>query len=224
MLYYDELYRECERLKNENEILKVELSKFTDSCSEPVAVSPSVAEHTTVNQYSSSKAKIDLFKRLFVGRSDVFAKRWYSKMTEKSGYQPVCGNEWDDDLCDKRKYQCANCPNRKLMPLSDEAIYHHLAGKDIYARDVIGIYPLFPDDTCMLCCVDFDDYGFQEAVRAYYAVCEEHSIPSYIERSRSGIGAHIWIFFSSPIDAKTARAFVSAILTVPLCWFIPRAL
>lgn len=73
---------------------------------------------------------------MFCGREDVFARRWYSKTTEKSGYQPVCENEWADGLCDKRKYKCSACLNRKLSPITDEDIYKHLEGKDYYARDV----------------------------------------------------------------------------------------
>ena len=83
---------------------------------------------------------------MFCGREDVFARRWYSKTTEKSGYQPVCENEWADGLCDKRKYKCSVCPNRKLSPLTDKDIYKHLEGKDYYGKDVIGIYPMLVDD------------------------------------------------------------------------------
>ena len=102
----------------------------------------SAIETAAVNKYSSSKERIELFRSLFKGREDVFARRWQSTTSGKSGYQPVCENEWAEDLCDKRKYKCANCPNRMLKPLTDEDVYKHLEGKDGLARDVIGIYPI----------------------------------------------------------------------------------
>ena len=215
MLSYNELLNENKRLKEENESLKVKLSKYE----KPMVIttkefsSEATSADNTVNKYSSADKKIEFFKSLFSGRTDVFARRRYSVTTEKSGYQPVCSNEWADNLCDKKKYKCNNCPNRELLPLTEKDIFNHLAGKDKYCRDVIGIYPMLIDDTCLFCCVDFDDDGYKEAVKAFYFVCIEYDIPAYIEKSRSGNGAHIWIFFSTPILAKSARSFVSGILT-----------
>ena len=91
--------------------------------------------------------KVDLFQSLFKGCEDVFAKRWYSNTTKKSGYQPVCEREWSREFCDKRKYKCSECPNRKFAPLSYEHIFNHLAGKDAYGRDVVGLYPMLNDNT-----------------------------------------------------------------------------
>ena len=135
-----------------------------------------------------------------------------SKTTGKSGYLPVCENEWADGICDKNAFKCSVCPNRKLLPLSDKAIYNHLAGKDEYGRDVIGIYPMLPDDTCRFLCADFDEAEFEKDVAAYRSVCEEFHLPVAVERSRSGKGAHIWIFFDKPIPAATARQFGFALL------------
>lgn len=166
-----------------------------------------------MNKYSSSTEKISLFRSLFCGREDVFARRWYSKTTEKSGYQPVCENEWADGLCDKRKYKCSACPNRKPMPLTDEDIFKHLSGKDEFGRDVIGIYPMLKDETCNFLCVDFDEDDYQNAVLAYCNTCKKYDIPVSIERSRSGNGAHIWMFFDAPVSAVIARKLGSGLLT-----------
>ncbi|MCQ2479351.1 MAG: DEAD/DEAH box helicase family protein [Clostridia bacterium] len=218
MLLYSELLDAYEKLKKENAELKAEIARLSgtvvseNSC-EGEVVCP---QNAAVDKFSSSQEKINLFRSLFVGREDVFAKRWHSKTTGKSGYQPVCGNEWDEILCDKRKYKCSTCPNRKLLPLSDKDIFNHLAGKDEYGRDIVGIYPMLSDETCNFCCTDFDDEGYEEAAKAFYSVCAEYDIPAYIERSRSGSGAHIWIFFSSPVKAKTARQFVSSVLTAAM--------
>ena len=80
--------------------------------------------------------KVALFQSLFQGRDDVFAKRWYSSTTQKSGYQPVCTREWNREFCDKRKYKCADCPNRQFAPLAYNDFFNHLAGKDAWGRDV----------------------------------------------------------------------------------------
>ena len=136
-----------------------------------------------------------------------------SKTTGKGGYQPVCENEWADGICDKNAFKCSVCPNRKLLPLSDKAIYNHLAGKDEYGRDVIGIYPMLPDDTCRFLCADFDEAEFEKDVSAYRSVCEEFHLPVAVERSRSGKGAHTWIFFEAAVPAEMAQKMGTIILT-----------
>ena len=83
--------------------------------------------------------KVALFQSLFQGREDVFARRWYSSTTQKSGYQPVCTREWNREFCDKRKFKCADCPNRQFAPLTYNDVFNHLAGKDVWGRDVIGL-------------------------------------------------------------------------------------
>ena len=161
--------------------------------------------------------KVALFQSLFQGRDDVFAKRWYSSTTQKSGYQPVCTREWNREFCDKRKYKCADCPNRQFAPLAYNDFFNHLAGKDALGRDVIGLYPIRKDNTCSFLCTDFDDksceHGYKNDVLAFVNVCKTWNIPYYIERSRSGNGAHVWIFFDTPVTAFKARKLGNAILT-----------
>ena len=150
MLPYEELLKKynlalqtIDSLRAENKHLKSNLGIV-----ETTASATTTNNRSAINKYSSVNTKIRLFRKLFSGREDVFARRWYSKTTGKSGYQPVCENEWVEGICDKKAYKCSVCPNRKLLPLSDRAVYNHLAGKDEYGRDVIGIYPMLPDDTC----------------------------------------------------------------------------
>ena len=182
-----------------------------------------LGENNTINISQSSiqklsvQQKIELFRSLFKGREDVFARRWYSTATGKAGYQPVCINEWNTQLCNKKKQKCSECPNRKFSFLSYDDYYKHLSGKDEYGRDVIGIYPILKDNTCYFLCVDFDDKNcekdYKRDVLAFVNVCEDWKIPFSIERSRSGNGAHVWIFLETPIVAVKVRRLGNAIMT-----------
>lgn len=220
MLSYDDLMRErdellkrVEQLSEENRQLRLQLADNKQA---------SFATSTTVSQGNPSislslEEKITLFQSLFKGRTDVFARRWYSKTTNKSGYQPACINEWVSTLCDKKKTKCSDCPNRQFASLDYETIYKHLEGKDEYGRDVIGLYPVFEDNTCYFLCADFDDknseHDYQSDVQTFVAVCRDWGIEPSIERSRSGNGAHIWLFFAEAISCKQARKLGFSILT-----------
>lgn len=215
MLSYKELLKKynialqtIDSLRAENKKLKSKLGIV-----EANASATTTNDRSAINKYSSVDTKIRLFRKLFSGREDVFARRWSSKTTGKSGYQPVCENEWTEGICDKKAYKCSVCPNRKLLPLSDRAVYNHLSGKDEYGRDVIGIYPMLPDDTCRFLCADFDDAEFEKDVAAYRSVCDELNLSVSVERSRSGNGAHAWIFFEEEIPADMARKMGTIILT-----------
>lgn len=213
---YQILLEKYNLLRDENEKLKEEI-KHLHSLLMPSTVqileTSEPLQKGGINKYSSPEEKIALFRSLFKGREDVFARRWYSKTTDKSGYQPVCENEWDEKLCDKKMYKCSSCPNRKLVALTDKDIYKHLSGKDLYGRDVVGIYPMLQDETCCFLCADFDEENHRRDVIAFKSTCDELNVPAYIERSRSGNGAHVWIIFSEPVSACIARRLGSGILT-----------
>ena len=217
---YNKLLRQYEVLHKENEVLRSLLkihgieyeTRMKEDMNKPIYSLVSVPTITL-----SIDERIRLFQSLFKGREDVFARRWFSKTTGKSGYQPVCINEWKQGLCDKKKYRCAICPNRNFAPLTSQDMYRHLEGKDEYCCDVVGLYAIMQDNNCAFLCTDFDDknckYGYKEDVLAYVGVCREWLIPYAIERSRSGNGAHVWIFFEAPLPASKARRLGNAILT-----------
>ena len=213
---YQILLEKYNLLCEENDNLKEEIMHLRSILTPSVGQVSNVSEAPKgngINKRSSPEDKIALFRSLFKGREDVFARRWYSKTTDKSGYQPVCENEWDEKMCDKKMYKCSSCPNRKLVALTDKDIYKHLSGKDLYGRDVIGIYPMLQDETCCFLCADFDEENYRRDVIAFKSTCTELNVPAYIERSRSGNGAHVWIFFSEHVSVRTARRLGSGILT-----------
>ena len=201
-------YNELEKLRVENARLRSLLAKHGIVVEEPTS--------SVVSTLSLEK-KVALFRSLFQGREDVFARRWFSSSLGKSGYQPVCAREWNREYCDKKKYKCAECPNREFQTLGYNDIYRHLEGKDSNGRDVVGVYAILPDNSCRFLCCDFDDksceHGYQKDVLAYVNVCRDWGVPAYIERSRSGNGAHVWILFDEHIKAQTARRLGNAILT-----------
>ena len=156
----------------------------------------------------STAEKVDLFRRLFRGRTDVYPVRWEGKTSGKSGYAPACANEWRAGVCEKPRIKCGDCGNRLLIPLSDAVTYDHLAGKH-----TIGVYPLLEDDTCYFLAVDFDEAEWQDDAGAFAVSCEELGVPVALEVSRSGQGAHAWVFFTGKVSARDARRLGTAIIS-----------
>ena len=200
----EELRKELASLREENARLKG-LSGTHQNCSNACAPLSEISipqinplSHS-INNTSSTQEKIALFRSLFRGRDDVYPVRWQAK-DGRQGYSPACRHEWNKIYCEKPKIKCGQCKNRELLPVTDEVIYDHLAG-----RHTIGVYPILKDDTCWFLAADFDKEEWQENVAAFLETCREFNIPSAVERSRSGNGAHVWIFFSENISAALAR-------------------
>lgn len=156
----------------------------------------------------SKEEKLTLFGRLFRGRSDVFPVRWENSNSGKSGYSPVCLNDRKPGICRKPAIKCGDCSHRSFMALSDRILYEHLAGKR-----TIGVYPLMEDDTCHFLAVDFDEGDWREDAKAFCLSCEALKVPYALEISRSGQGAHVWIFFSGKVLARDARRLGVAIIS-----------
>ncbi len=150
--------------------------------------------HLSINE------KIVLFQNLFRGREDLHALHWSSADGKRSGYSPACANEWQRGTCEKPRIKCSECAHRQLMPMSADVIFNHLSG-----HLTAGVYPLLADNTCHFLVVDFDKSDWRVDVLAFAASCDAHNIPVSIEISRSGEGAHAWIFFTQPVAAREAR-------------------
>ncbi|MCL2716279.1 MAG: DEAD/DEAH box helicase family protein [Alphaproteobacteria bacterium] len=164
--------------------------------------------------YAPVAEKIALFRSLFRGREDVYARRFDNPRTGKSGYSPACANEWVSGKCARPKVKCARCGSRQFLPLTDEVVRQHLSGEDARGRPfVVGIYPLMVDEHCAFLAYDFDKSSWREDVAACLEVCRLSGLPAALERSRSGQGAHLWLFFEEPVSASLARRLGAALLT-----------
>ncbi|HEY4832684.1 MAG TPA: hypothetical protein VIH61_09030, partial [Waddliaceae bacterium] len=158
--------------------------------------------------------KISIFRSFFRGREEVYPRRFENRKTGKSGYAPVCSNEWVRGICAKPKIKCSECPHRAFLPVNDEVIRWHLSGQDNRGNDfVMGVYPMLLDETCFFLAADFDKANWQEDALAFFRTCQQMNLPAALERSRSGKGAHVWLFFETAIPAALARKLGAHILT-----------
>lgn len=205
---------DVQRTAIQNKIQKLKRGKESASINDPQGTYTNLHK---VTSDSSENEKISLFRSLFKGREDVFPRRFLSKTTGKSGYQPACRNEWIKGICLKPKIKCNDCNSRDFIPVSNDTIRNHLMGRDtksISNKDfTIGIYPLLKDETCWFLTVDFDEKSWIEDSKVYLEICRSFGVPAVLERSRSGNGGHIWIFFSEPISAGLVRKMGVFILT-----------
>ncbi len=186
----------------------------------------------TIKQEEITKEHAKFFYSMFKGRQDVYSKRG-SKPNPKTGktrYYTQCSNFWKDNICYRRygsKITCKNCEHQIYRPLLGGDVVNHLVGDKVDCSDVIGLYPMFEDKTCNFLVFDFDNHDDKsklddlvnvdnewiDEVNAMKEICENNGVPILLERSRSGKGAHIWMFFDEPILAKEARIFGTALLT-----------
>ncbi len=202
---------DAERLTLQRELEALEQSRRAD-CDE--FVRPADFSDAPVTNASSSAEKIALFRDLFAGRPDVFPQRWQNGRTGRSGYSPACRNEWVAGVCGKPKVKCGECAHQAFIAPDNAIIERHLRGGDGRDGDfVAGVYPLLRDETCRFLAADFDKAGWADDARAFLEVCHAKGISAGLERSRSGNGGHVWIFFREPVAARTARQLGAALIT-----------
>ena len=196
-----QLEAELEWLRQENRKLRKELEALQKrTVGETQSLSPVSPTPAQVGNRSGATAKIALFRNLFRGREDVYALHWES-LTGRTGYSPARTrprNKTADTEAD-------------LLPLTDQVIFDHLAGKQ-----TVGIYSLLKDETCWFLAVDFDKAGWQDDITAFRATCRDFDLTPAIERSRSGKGGHAWFFFQFPVPASLARKMGCALLTATM--------
>ncbi len=209
----DELTKAEARLKvleRELSETRVRIQVLRDQLAAPPArelyqITPPVS--AAVREMTSAE-KLALFGQLFRGREDVFARLWVNPKKQTKGYAPACANEWVRGVCEKPRVKCGECPNQAFLRFDERAILRHLQG-----RHVIGVYPLLPDETCWFLAADFDGEAWRDDVTAFWDACQSLGMPPAVERSRSGNGAHCWLFFAAPLAAATARKLGSYLIT-----------
>jgi len=222
MTFHDALRQdEASRIRAQLEALEIERLRLEarlreiESEQEP---SPPSSLAATVTNGSPAADKVAFFRKLFAGRTDVFPARWENPKSGRSGYAPACANEWVRGVCGKPQVRCGECPNQSFIPVTDEVIEAHLRGEDRVRHHgrgdfVAGVYPLLFDDTCRFLAVDFDDESWSSDALAFLASCRELGIPAALERSRSGSGGHVWLFFADAVPAFEARRLATMLLT-----------
>lgn len=223
----DSLRKLVRELQDENKKLKEQLKKadiafpeeniFEEKIEDYAEYDPDQGERI-ISQYITE----DMAKRyfsMFWGRTDVYAKRG-----RNGRYFPQCDNRWNDRLCPKQrgeKTSCDDCENTQWTKLTPKKIIDHLVGYKEDGSDVIGVYPLLSDGMCRFIVFDFDnhekgaettdfanvDEEWHKEVDALRMICEKNGITPLVERSRSGRGAHVWIFFKRPVSVSLARNF-----------------
>ncbi|WP_051970783.1 TOTE conflict system archaeo-eukaryotic primase domain-containing protein [Kitasatospora azatica] len=212
----DAALQEIAELTTENELLRAQIGMARGNA-EPDDVQPltdtapprrsdSLANNGLpyADADSSPQAKVSLFRTLFAGRTDVYATRWVSSKNGRTGWSPAEENPWDKNKPDAE---------RMFFPLTDQVVFRHLSRPEAGQRELhVGLYPMLPDDTTHLLACDFDDKDWKGDAAAYVEACTKAGVPTLAEISRSGAGAHVWIFFTAPVPAALARAMGMALL------------
>lgn len=222
---YNELTEHIKQLEAENQYLK----KLLDDAGIPYDKPDNNSEKdepsvVSIKEEPITKELVQFYYSMFKGRRDVYSLRSGkpNAKTGKHGYYTQCDNFWKAGLCGKKdgkNTKCQSCPNQKYKPLTGDVIYAHLTGVKEDCSDVVGLYPVWPDETCNYLIFDFDNHDessnsvkWQEEANALRAICADNDVPCLVERSRSGKGAHVWMFFEKAINIKKARLFGAALL------------
>jgi len=210
---YNQLLSENQELKKENIRLKKLLKENNILFDEDIEPNiPQINESAIlIKEGKQSPNKIEIFKSLFIGRTDVVAKQFKYKNENKVGYTPYCRNDWRYGVCPKKKGRsnglCKSCKAKSFVSYSDTIIKKHLKGEI-----TLGIYPMLEGDLSKILVIDFDKENWQNEVLAVAKLCDEIKIPYALERSRSGNGAHLWFFFEEAHKASKIRRFGLSIL------------
>ncbi len=200
---------------------RAEIAEQLAALDRPAAAPPPPAPRTAaggVTMASPTADKVALFRSLFRGREDVFPRRWDNAKSGKSGYAPVCRNEWVRQVCDKPRIKCSECPNQAFVPFDDAVVRAHLRGRapDALADFTAGLYAMRPDERCWFLAADFDKGSWRQDVAAFRDTARSKGVPVAIERSRSGNGAHAWVFFAEPVPAAEARRLGALLVTATM--------
>lgn len=187
---------DAERTELERALETLERKLASDS---RASEGPSFAGAPVTNN-SPSVEKIELFRRLFAGRPDVFPVRWENRKAGRSGYSPACSNEWAKGICGKPKVKCGECPHQAFIPPTTDIIEKHLRGGDLRSGDFVARSVSFAAGRNVL----VSGRGLRQGklgrrCKGIAGHLPAKGIAAALERSRSGNGGHVWIFFAEPV-------------------------
>ncbi len=151
-----------------------------------------------VHAGSPPEVKLAFFGALFAARTDIYAARWDNARTGQKGWLPAVRGGWRKGI---------RHAERDYLPLTAEVLAAHLSG-----QMHIGLYPLLDGDRCSWLAADFDGTAAMLDALNYIKAARALGVPAGLEVSRSGIGAHAWIFFTAPIPAEAARRLGTGLL------------
>ena len=237
--YSDTIYSlqsRIQELEDENRLLKERLNEagvsYADIVSgnaEGVVELYDPDQGTRIKKFDvTDKIASDFFMMFCRGRKDVYDLRYTNPKTGKNGYYTQCFNRWDRGCHIQKKdgVRCKNCELRAYKPVTLPLIKAHMNGTDPNGNDVVAIYPMLENNLCQLLVFDFDNHAkgaeqedyaniddsWKEEINALRSICKNLNVDAVVERSRSGRGAHLWIFFKEMIPARLARKFGFALL------------
>ncbi len=232
----EHLESKIQTLENENRLLKERLDKAGISYADIVSDNSNESKElydpdqgARIKRFEvTDKIASDFFMMFCRGRKDVYDLRYTNPRTGKNGYYTQCFNRWDRNCHIQKKdgVRCKDCELRAYKPVTLPLIRAHMDGADPNGNDVVAIYPMLENNLCQLLVFDFDNHtkgaeqedyaniddSWKEEINALRRICENLNVDAVVERSRSGRGAHLWIFFKEMIPAKLARRFGFALL------------
>ena len=232
----EELQSKIQTLENENRLLRERLDEAGISYADIVLNNSD--EHTDIYDPDqgarikrfevTDKIASDFFMMFCRGRKDVYDLRYTNPKTGKNGYYTQCFNRWDRNCHIQKKdgVRCKDCELRAYKPVTLPLIKAHMNGADPNGNDVVAIYPMLENNLCQLLVFDFDNHekgaeqedhanvddSWKEEINALRRICRNLDVDAVVERSRSGRGAHLWIFFKEMVPARLARRFGFALL------------
>lgn len=230
------LQSRIQALEDENRLLKERLDEacvsYADIVSgdtEGIVELYDPDQGARINKFDvTDKIASDFFMMFCRGRKDVYDLRYTNPKTGKNGYYSQCFNRWDRGCHIQKKdgVRCKDCKLRAYKPVTLPLIKAHMNGTDPNGNDVVAIYPMLENNLCQLLVFDFDNHakgaeqedyaniddGWKEEINALRRICKNLDVDAVVERSRSGRGAHLWIFFKEMVPARLARRFGFALL------------
>ena len=232
----EELQSKIQALEDENRLLKARMDEagvsYADLVSdnaEGIMGSYDPDQGSRIKKFEvTDKIASDFFMMFCRGRKDVYDLRYTNPKTGKNGYYTQCFNRWDRNCHIQKKdgVRCKDCELRAYKPVTLPLIKMHMNGADPNGNDVVAIYPMLENNLCQLLVFDFDNHAkgseqddhaniddsWKEEINALRRVCMNLNVDAVVERSRSGRGAHLWIFFKEMVPARLARRFGFALL------------